>query len=603
MLPRLTFLRICDMLTPEVNSLGKEKRDVSARFMLVVAFLGVVILTAQVSFGFSPVEENAQWEIPRYGAPSQKVWQNYHVKVMKGVAISPLERFASEYGGDWHYQINDLTGTYHHVYGSGIDIGSPIVTAEAAEGAAREFIGNNPDLFGIGDEDLKVMSNAAGLGKRSVIFQQTYNGLRVWGGRLHLVFTEAGRLFEFGSDVYPDINISTEPSLSQEQALAVAKDGIGFVEGRDEVTHRELLILPVEENETLTYRLAYRFDLRTVEPFGIWATYVDANSGEILWRENHVRFANYTGHSQGDVEWDSYCDGYTRDYALINMRIDISGVGSTNTDANGNFAISGGTGSKTISAEFRGPFVNVDRYTGGDATHSGTIEPDVPYTIDWNLSGATDDELDVFSYVNREHDWLKAIDPSFTDLDYEMTASIQRTDLYRPGNAWWDGSSINFCEEGSGYANTGRMGDVVYHEYGHGITDFLYGDNDPPGDLHEGNSDIVANYLTRESIIGLGLYLNDCSSGIRNSYNTLQYPCSGEEHYCGQLIAGFHWDAWQEILNSYPQAYADSVAFYTWHYGRKLGLPQTQPDQVHWTFVADDDGNLSNGPPTTMLSA
>jgi hypothetical protein len=116
--------------------------------------------------------------------------------------------------------------------------------------------------------------------------------------------------------------------------------------------------------------------------------------------------------------------------------------------------------------------------------------------------------------------------------------------------------------------------------------------------MHEGNSDIVANFILRESIMGLGFYLNNCSSGIRNSDNSIQYPCYDEGHYCGQVIAGFHWDSWQEMLAAYPQAYADSVIFNTWHFGRKMGLPQDMADQVYWTFVADDDdGNLGNGTP------
>ena len=83
--------------------------------------------------------------------------------------------------------------------------------------------------------------------------------------------------------------------------------------------------------------------------------------------------------------------------------------------------------------------------------------------------------------------------------------------------------------------------------------------------------------------------MGNCSSGIRNSDNSIQNPCANTGHYCGQVIAGFHWDSWQELLASYPQAHADSVIANTWHYGRKMGLQQTMPDQVHWTFVADDD--------------
>lgn len=552
------------------------------------------------TWAFNPVEENSQWEVPRAGAPSQAVWETHHVEDVRAMAPVPVETFADRYGGDWYYQLNRSTETYHHVYGSGIDLGVTLSSQQAAETVAREFIRDNQSLFAIDEKDLDVMRNSEGLGKRSVIFQQMHRGIRVWGGRVHLVFTDSGRLFEMGSDAYTGIEISPVPALSESDALGIAKSDIGFQEGYDEVTHWELMVLPIEISEQdLDYRLAYRFDLKMDDPFGIWATWVDGNTGEILWRENHVRFIDFTGHSQGDVEWESYCDGYTTDYEMINMRIDISGVGTVYTDVNGDFTLSyGGSDSKSISAEFRGLWINVDRYTGTDASHSGTITPGVPYTIDWNSSNSIDAERDVFAYVNEEHARLKVIDPTFTDCDYEMTGWVERTDGYCPGNAWWDGVSINLCAQGSGYGNTGRMADVVYHEYGHAVTDFLYGLNDPPGDLHEGNSDIIANYLTRESIMGLGFYLDDCVSGIRNSDNAMQYPCSGSGHYCGQLIAGFHWDAWMELLAGYPQAYADSVASNTWHHGRALGLPQTQPDQVYWTFVADDnDGNLTNGTP------
>lgn len=569
-------------------------------FLFLVAFCTAVPVLA-----FNPVEEATLWEIPRLGAPSQVVWESHRVAV-PGVRVlgaaatpAPLAAFAENYGGDWRYQVNRVTGTFHHVYGSGIDLSRAVDSEEAAEALAREFVRENGGLFGVGNADLGIMSNARAAGKRSVIFQQTCDGLRVWGGRAHVVFTDAGRLFAFGSDAYPGIGISTTPGLSENQALGIAQSDIGFQQGIDEVDYRELMVLPVESGEdAIEYRLAYRFDLRTEDPFGIWATWVDANSGEILWRENHIRFADYVGHVQGDVEWDSYCDGYTYDHPLKNMRIDISGAGTCYTDGDGNFTLSGSSGSRTITAGFNGHWVTVDRYTGTNASHTGTITDGSPYTIDWDGSNSIDSERDVFAYVNRQHDWIKEMDSVWTGMDYQMLATVERTDGYCPGNAWWDGSGINFCSQTVDYGNTGRMADVVYHEYGHGITDFLYGLNDPPSDMHEGNSDIVANYLSRESIIGLGYYYNNCSVGIRNSDNGMTYPCSGSGHYCGQVIAGFHWDAWQELLGVYAEAYADSVARYTWHYARKLGLPQTQPDQVYWTFVADDDdGDLANGTP------
>jgi hypothetical protein len=569
-----------------------------AKWISALAVLTVLALVWP-ALAFTPVEQNVKWEIPRAGAPSQMAWEAHIAGEVHGLTPLPVEVFQGRYGGAWSYQVNAVTGTYHHVYGSGLQLAAVPSSARDAEGIARSFIRDNPDLFAIGDEDLRVMHIANALGKWSVIFQQTYKGLEVFGGRTHVIFTEGGRLFELGSDVYPGIDISTTPALPERRALDIAKYDIGFQDDFDKTETSRLMILPVEAGETtIEYRLAYRFDLRVTDPFGLWATWVDADTGEILWRENHIRFADFTGHVQGDVEWDGYCDGFTNDFPLKNMRITINGVGTGYTGEEGDFALAGSAGSRTITAGFDGRWVDVDRYTGTDAQHSGTITDGSPYTIDWNTANSLNSERDCFAYVNKEHDWLKALDPVWTGLDYEMTCRVERTDLYCPGNAWWDGSSINFCVGSSSYGNTGRMADVLFHEYGHGITDFLYGAHDPPGDMHEGNSDIVANLILRNSIMGRGFYLNNCTSGIRDSDNSIQYPCTVDDHYCGQVIAGFHWDAWQELLAVYPQAYADSVAANTWHYGRKLGLPQTMPDQVHYTFVADDnDGNLADGTP------
>ena len=550
--------------------------------------------------GFSPAEEYARWEVPRLGAPSQAIWTAHSIEDQGAPAGQALAAFAGAYGGSWQYQINGRTGTYHHLYGSGVDLGVALKTREDVERVARDFVAANPAVFAATNENLTVASCTNALGKWSIIFQETYRGVPVWGGRVHLVFTEAGRLFEMGSDAHPGISIPVEPALKGPDALTVAQTDIGFQETTDKVQYQNLFILPIEVGEAgIEYRLSWRVDLRVASPYGLWATWVDAAGGEILWRENHVRFTNFTGHVQGDVDWNGYCDGYTNDYPLRDMNVTVSGVGTASTNATGDFTVTyGGTGQKTITAAFVGPWVNVDRATGTDASHTGTITAGTPYTIDWADATSLASERDGFAYTNAIHAWTKAMDPSFTALDYQMICTIERTDMYCPGNAWWDGTNINFCSQTASYGNTARMADVVYHEYTHGITQEMYGISEPPGDVHEGNSDVAANLLTRESIMGLGFYYGNCSTGIRNSQNSMQYPCYDEIHICGQILAGFYWDSWQGMLAAYPQAVADSVARVTWHFGRKLGLPQSQPDQVHWTFVADDnDGNLANGTP------
>ena len=572
-----------------------------ATFALATVFAIVALVAASLpAWAFSPTDAYARWVVPKPGEPAQMAWKTYRVGDEAAPNALAAGTFTGRYGGAWSYQVNQRTGTYHHLYGSGIDLGVELKSQEAVEALARDFIRANPDIFRLGDGDLRVMACTNALGKWSIIFQQMHQGVRVWGGRVHLVFTEAGRLYEMGSDAYPNISIPATPALGGLEALSVAKGDLGFQEGLDAVTYQELMILPLATGEEgLEYRLAYRIDLRTESPLGLWETWVGADKGDIIWRENRIRFTNFTGHDQGDVEWDSYCDGATTDDPVSGMTVNISGVGSTTTNASGDFTLTyGGTDSKTLTAAFVGPYFNINRASGTDASHTGTITPGTPYTIDWSNSNSLASERDCFAYANRVHGWIKMIDPTFTALDYVMIAVVEGTTGYCPGNAWWDGTNINFCAQSTSYGNTGRMADVVYHEYTHGITDGLYGYNPVGDDVHEGNSDIGPNLLLHESIMGLGFYLDNCTTGIRNSENSLTDPCSDEAHICGQVIAGFYWDSWQALQAAYGTAVADSIARTNWHFARKANLPSTMADQAHYAFVYDDnDGNLANGTP------
>jgi hypothetical protein len=153
---------------------------------------------------------------------------------------------------------------------------------------------------------------------------------------------------------------------------------------------------------------------------------------------------------------------------------------------------------------------------GADASFSGSATPGTPLTINWSdATPSRADERDMFLHVNRVHDFIKAIDPTLTQVDYAMNTMVGRVDNICPGNAWWDGSGINLCEANATYSNTGRIGNVVYHEYGHGVTQFTYsrhGAGAPPSDLHEGNSDVLANLIDRQPIIASATRRTRCTT-------------------------------------------------------------------------------------------
>lgn len=90
-------------------------------FFLIVALISILLLGTV--FGFNPIPELSKWEIPRSGAPSQIEWENYDIKEANLLGFSELQLFEGKYGREWLFQVNHPTGTYHHIYGAGIDMG------------------------------------------------------------------------------------------------------------------------------------------------------------------------------------------------------------------------------------------------------------------------------------------------------------------------------------------------------------------------------------------------------------------------------------------------------------------------------------------------
>ncbi len=343
------------------------------------------------------------------------------------------------------------------------------------------------------------------------------------------------------------------------------------------------------------FHLAYRMVLATTAPLGRWVTWVDAGTGEVIWRYDEIRYLEITGRVFADVEDVGYCDG-TQSLPLKDLLVGVSGVSGARTSGKGNYAAPvSDDSSRTVTALLDGRRVHVVNHLGESASFSGQTTPGSPLDITWE--NAQNDELDVYLHATRAYDFIRMVDPTVPlgALDSQIFANVS---LPQTCNAFWDGYAINFFREGSGCANTGRIGDIVYHEYAHGITQFVYAPIESPGDLHEGNSDIMANHMTERSLLGEGFMA--CDQGIRDCSNQLRWPedVVGQEiHAAGRVICGFDWDVRKNLEERSPLGFAqhsDSL----WHYTRRLLRPITQPDQVNgYFFLDDDDFDLANGTP------
>jgi hypothetical protein len=518
------------------------------------------------------------------------------------VADSKLQTLTETIGGRWSvHSWNPITLTPRLVSGSGFDLPGAVLSAEEAEAAARDFVDNTTSLWGLSSSQLETDGVKNGLGKWAVHFYQTRDGVRVLGSRLNVIMVESGRISAFGGDLWPQLQAPTAPLLTEDEAFARARETLasrGFAPLAEQPGDwMKLEILAILPTSAESGHLVYRVRTKIQDPLGAWMVDVDARTGEVHQIQDYLRRADFTGSVTGMVQTPVWCDGES--YLSIPLiEVTVVGVGTDTTDADGNFVIPhSGTDPESIRVEMRGPYVFTNNVDGPQALFEGEITPGVPYEVHWDDPNARQDERDVLFHTNVTHQMLKSADSNWIDMDYPLPANVN---IAQQCNAFWDGESINFFRQGGNCANTGEIGDVVAHEYGHGITDFMYGPNDPPRDMHEGNSDVTANYMIDSPIVGRGFYLDDCVNGIRNSDNDLRWPedTEGGAYVAGQILAGFHWDVWDTLKASLGDEAGKQTALELWYYGRILGLPRVLPEQVLYTFIADDDdGNLDNGTP------
>ncbi len=385
--------------------------------------------------------------------------------------------------------------------------------------------------------------------------------------------------------------VSSAPLIDAAMALTSALEGLpSGARARGEA---ELCFLPIRTAGALTHRLSWRLVVETDEPIGVWATLVDASSGELLWRFNEIRHANVTGSVTADIEMVTADDNYQL-RGLPHLRVSISGPDSIHadtTDTVGDFEVSiPTTTTRTLRAGLRGPFGQViDATSGAGPSLELSVDDGEAVTRDvhFGLGDADASERDAYYHTMLAHDFMQRLDPEFTALDYVMPITV---DISSQCNAFWNGVGINFYEAGGPCINTARIADVVYHEYGHGVTDYAYRPfPQPSGAMHEGFSDYLAATMTRQPLIGIGFF--GPGSHLRRVDEDRVFPDDvvDESHTDGLIIASALWDFREDI----GAGAADSL----WHFARYGYSADFDDYLIDLLRVDDDNGDIYDGTP------
>ncbi|MDC0672042.1 MYXO-CTERM sorting domain-containing protein [Nannocystis radixulma] len=488
------------------------------------------------------------------------------------------------------------TDVVRRIWGAGIAAPGSANSPEAAERLARAFLSRHVALLapGAAAADFTLVANVESGGMRTLGFTQSVRGVAVAGGQLSFRFKN-DRLFMIASEALPHVPAPAVRSVSASEARRAA---IAWLE-RDlspgtvtfESAH-EAAVLPLVRASKVEYATVVPVEVSTLAPRGRWRVYVDAVTGEPVARTQELRFAG------GKVAYDAPLrdpGGERLDFPANRASLTVAGMPVTSSEAGD--VMWAGNAATMVTTRATGTQVAVDNDAGGEATANLNLQPN--QTAVW--SGANDQFIDAqittFVHTNAVIEYVRQIDPDLDWLGTQVDAIVNINDSC---NAYYDGN-LNFFSASNQCNNTGRVADIVYHEFGHGVHDhsLIQGVGNFEPALSEGVSDYLAATIVDDPAMGIGFFLDD-PGPLRhidpmNSEAVWPDDIDGDTHITGLIIAGALWDLRKALVEDQgPAGVAVADHLYYEATRRAVDIPSMYFEAL---AADDDDGDLANGTP------
>ena len=462
--------------------------------------------------------------------------------------------------------------------------------------ASLETARAHPSLIAVGADDLELMAAKEAGDLTYVHFRQTVGGIPIHESRATFLWDGVGRLRMTGTRVYLGDQLEPlEPRrplwISEEAAREGARDGMPADLEIEEWEFAERQWFPLGGDGGVELLPVWNIRYRT-DSGGWYDALVDGETGRLLSRVNRVHFETVTGSMKGWIEPISPGDAQQL-LPMANQFVRFEGVGDSvlaTGDDLGEFSVDLPDGAYQVTSALAGQYIFIR-----DGSPDGEI-PTVTEELaggavahDWSDDNSNNSHRDAYYHGNIAHAAIRAIDdtPGLFPLDFPMLTVVE--DHSGACNAYWDGSRMNFYAAGSSCPSTARIADVVYHEYGHAVTQYTYWPMFAPGDIHEGLSDYFAATIRDDARIGAGFF--GPGSVLRNIEPDRIYPdhVAADPHVTGLIVAGALWDLRKVI--------GKETTDRLFHFAR-YGAPENFDDYLlNILLVDDDDADLTNGSP------
>ncbi len=521
-----------------------------------------------------------------------------------------FDKLNADYPGVQFYRDGDRIGRIYGVqFGGGA---SP-------EDAADRFTQNYANIYGVDSKDLiagaimdqglkkvpLMYDQSNGQYKFTLVyFSQYKDGIPVYKSDLRvLVKNEAGYPVVWAASALKNLGLfQVDQSIASISPVQVQQTFASTIPSMPNLTEPKMVIWAGnDETQKVTPTLGVEFIAADGEPATERKEFIiNPLNGEKLYEEDLVIDINVTGqvNGLGTEQFLAEQCGNEISRPLPYAQVAITGGNSAYANEIGQFTITNsGSTPVTVTSQVRGHWFISHNQAGSDALLSMSVTPPGPANFLHNPSNTEYVRAEVNAYIqaNIVRDYALTYNPSYPVINTQTNFPLYVNDNtgYCPGNAWYDGVSLTFCRAASGYPNT-AFSTVVHHEYGHHLVAVA---GSGQGEYGEGMGDVVGNLITDDPGAAWGFY-GPCNQALRNADNTMQYPCSGEIHYCGQLISGCVWSTRNELQATHPLEYRTIISDLAinsilMHSGSSIAPDIT----IDYLTLDDDDGNINNGTP------
>jgi hypothetical protein len=501
-----------------------------------------------------------------------------------------LDKFRTDFPGTWDFEVDARIRTLRQISGTSTETFA-IASADDAIAAALRIVRSNQPLF----RQVWVVDGHAHAGDVwTVQLRQELNGVPVVRSHLGVTFNH-GRLVLIQSRAFVVEGMSTASKVTPEQAIARV-DNVFEAAGPDSHDDVRLVVLPRRPSGGTSHTVAWEVTSRRRDRD--FVSYVDTELGYVI--EAHDARAYdagaYPGAITNDVDARTVGDDILSEPGAYQHA--QAGGRTATSNEHGVFrfpsSLRADGAPVAVSAGMRGPYADVRNVRGLSATYAGTIRAGQPVVVSWHDGNSRADERDTFRGTNVTNRFIATIFPDNAWINRPLVANVNHGYTC---NAYWDGSTINFFREDSQCNNSGRIFDVIAHEWGHGL------DQNAPGGvqdraLGEFIGDLVSFVQTRDAKLGPGFFVK--GGAVRDLEDPAFYcydPKRTEVHDAGQFLGVIVWDIFKDLR---------ALGIDGEDLKRRMILPiaigQTR-SQWYSAMLAvdDDDGNLANGTPHECL--